>query len=105
MYRSLTRLSLLLSGLVVAAGSVAATQPVSAQDPGSLTGDLDAILGNPGLTGADVGLVVRAADTGEVLYRHGSDRRHNRAVKRRVGSRARSVSARQVTPRQRREVA
>jgi len=52
---------------------------VSAQDPGSLTKDLDAILANPGLSGAGVGLVVRAADTGEVLYRHESDRRQQPA--------------------------
>lgn len=69
--RSLARLSMLLAGLVVAGSSVAATAPVSAQDPGSLTRDLDAILNNPGLAGSDVGVVVRAADTGEVLYRRG----------------------------------
>src|SRR2546429_8460620 len=79
MHRSLARRFLVLPGLVVAAGSVAAAQLVSAQDPGSRTRDLDAILGNPGLAGADVGLVVRAADTGDVLYRHGSDRRQQPA--------------------------
>lgn len=76
---SLTRTSLLLTGLVVAASGVATTQPVSAQDPNSLTRDLDAILANPGLTGTDVALVVRAADTGEVLYRRGSERRQQPA--------------------------
>jgi serine-type D-Ala-D-Ala carboxypeptidase/endopeptidase (penicillin-binding protein 4) len=65
------RFSLLLAGLVVAAGSA----PVAAQDPDPLGRDLDAILAHPGLAGTDVGLVVRAADTGEVLYRRGSDRR------------------------------
>jgi D-alanyl-D-alanine carboxypeptidase/D-alanyl-D-alanine-endopeptidase (penicillin-binding protein 4) len=72
---SLARLSLILTGVVVAAAGGATTTPVAAQDPAALTRDLDAILGNPGLSGADVGLVVRAADTGETLYRHGSDRR------------------------------
>jgi serine-type D-Ala-D-Ala carboxypeptidase/endopeptidase (penicillin-binding protein 4) len=76
---SLVRISVLATGLLVAASSVATTQPVSAQDPGSLTKDLDAILANPGLSGAGVGLVVRAADTGEVLYRHESDRRQQPA--------------------------
>jgi D-alanyl-D-alanine carboxypeptidase/D-alanyl-D-alanine-endopeptidase (penicillin-binding protein 4) len=69
----------LATGLLVAASSVATIQPVSAQDPGSLTKDLDAILANPALAGADIGLVVRAADTGEVLYRHESDRRQQPA--------------------------
>src|SRR5690349_11280771 len=76
---SLVRISVLATGLLVAASSVATVQPVSAQDPGALTKDLDAILANPGLAGADIGLVVRAADTGEVLYRHESDRRQQPA--------------------------
>src|SRR6266545_3142225 len=76
---SLVRISVLATGLLVAASSVATSAPVSAQDPGSLTKDLDAILANPGLSGAGVGLVVRAADTGEVLYRHESDRRQQPA--------------------------
>jgi serine-type D-Ala-D-Ala carboxypeptidase/endopeptidase (penicillin-binding protein 4) len=73
---SRTRVSLLLSGLLLA---VVPTQAVVAQDRGSLAGDLDAILAHPGLAGADVGLVVRAADTGEVLYTRGGDRRQQPA--------------------------
>jgi D-alanyl-D-alanine carboxypeptidase/D-alanyl-D-alanine-endopeptidase (penicillin-binding protein 4) len=41
-----------------------------AQAPATLSQDLDALLANPSLTGADVGLVVRDADTGSTLYEH-----------------------------------
>lgn len=78
MPRSLTRVSLLLAGVLLAI-SPQVSGPVAAENQDSLTTDLDAILANPGLAGSDVGLVVRAADTGEVLYRRGSDRRQQPA--------------------------
>ncbi|HEU5474574.1 MAG TPA: D-alanyl-D-alanine carboxypeptidase/D-alanyl-D-alanine-endopeptidase [Actinophytocola sp.] len=69
-----------LTGVLVAVTAVAvgAGAPVSAQDRDPLAGDLDAILANPGLAGADVALVVRGAD-GTELYRRGSDRRQQPA--------------------------
>jgi D-alanyl-D-alanine carboxypeptidase/D-alanyl-D-alanine-endopeptidase (penicillin-binding protein 4) len=67
--RRLSRISLMLSGLALLAGSAVTSVPVAAEDRATLTGDLDAILDNPALAGADVGLVVRAADGGDVLYR------------------------------------
>ncbi|HEV2778588.1 MAG TPA: D-alanyl-D-alanine carboxypeptidase/D-alanyl-D-alanine-endopeptidase [Actinophytocola sp.] len=77
--RRSSRLSLLLIGVLVAAGSGVTGAPVSAQDRDSLGRDLDAILANPGLAGSDVGLVVRRADTGEVLYHRAGDRRQQPA--------------------------
>ncbi|WP_158847709.1 D-alanyl-D-alanine carboxypeptidase/D-alanyl-D-alanine endopeptidase [Saccharothrix deserti] len=47
----------------------------SAQVEDTLGRDLSAILTNPGLSGADVGLVVRHADTGAVLFTTRSDKR------------------------------
>ncbi|QWF77517.1 D-alanyl-D-alanine carboxypeptidase/D-alanyl-D-alanine endopeptidase [Amycolatopsis sp. CA-230715] len=41
--------------------------------------DLDAVLSSPSLAGADIGLVVRKASTGEVLYTRQSDRRRQPA--------------------------
>jgi D-alanyl-D-alanine carboxypeptidase/D-alanyl-D-alanine-endopeptidase (penicillin-binding protein 4) len=78
MHRS-SRLSLLLIGVLVAAGSAVTGAPVSAQDRDSLGRDLDAILANPGLAGSDVGLVVRQANGGEVIYRRAGDRRQQPA--------------------------
>jgi D-alanyl-D-alanine carboxypeptidase/D-alanyl-D-alanine-endopeptidase (penicillin-binding protein 4) len=46
-----------------------------AVDNEALTRDLDAILADPALTGADVGLVVRDANTGDVVYTRTSARR------------------------------
>jgi serine-type D-Ala-D-Ala carboxypeptidase/endopeptidase (penicillin-binding protein 4) len=66
---------LLLIGLV---GAVSPVSSVSAQDRGDLGADLDAILANPALTGADVGLVVRTLD-GQTVYQHSSDRRRQPA--------------------------
>lgn len=75
------RMLVLLAGLVLLVGVVGALSPVSAvsaQDRGDLGADLDAILANPGLAGADVGLVVRTLD-GETVYQHSSDRRRQPA--------------------------
>jgi D-alanyl-D-alanine carboxypeptidase/D-alanyl-D-alanine-endopeptidase (penicillin-binding protein 4) len=72
------RIPLVLAGVLLVL-SPQVGGPVVAEAPDTLTKDLDAILANPGLAGSDVGLVVRAADTGEVLYRHGSDRRQQPA--------------------------
>jgi D-alanyl-D-alanine carboxypeptidase/D-alanyl-D-alanine-endopeptidase (penicillin-binding protein 4) len=72
------RVPLLLAGVLLVL-SPQVSDPVAAESPDSLARDLDAILANPGLAGSDVGLVVRAADTGEVLYRRGSDRRQQPA--------------------------
>jgi D-alanyl-D-alanine carboxypeptidase/D-alanyl-D-alanine-endopeptidase (penicillin-binding protein 4) len=72
---------ILLAGLVLLIGVVGALSPVSsvsAQDRGDLGADLDAILNNPGLAGADVGLVVKTLD-GETLYQRSSDRRQQPA--------------------------
>jgi D-alanyl-D-alanine carboxypeptidase/D-alanyl-D-alanine-endopeptidase (penicillin-binding protein 4) len=71
----------LLCGLVLLIGVVGAVSPVSsvsAQDRGDLGADLDAILANPGLAGADPGLVVKTLD-GEIVYQHSSDRRRQPA--------------------------
>jgi D-alanyl-D-alanine carboxypeptidase/D-alanyl-D-alanine-endopeptidase (penicillin-binding protein 4) len=69
----------LLAGLVLLIGAVGAVSPVSAaQDRGALGADLDAILADPGLAGADVGLVVRTLD-GEIVYQRSSDRRQQPA--------------------------
>jgi D-alanyl-D-alanine carboxypeptidase/D-alanyl-D-alanine-endopeptidase (penicillin-binding protein 4) len=59
--------SLALLGILALVGGAGLASPVSAQDRGVLAADLDAILGTPGLAGADVGLVVRTLD-GEVVY-------------------------------------
>lgn len=72
------RLVALLAGLVLLIGGVGAVSPVSAQDRGDLGADLDAILADPGLAGADVGLVVTTLD-GERVYQRSSDRRQQPA--------------------------
>lgn len=82
--RPLAGLSVLLTGLALAAGSVVVLAPqvgapVAAQDRDALGSDLDALLAHPGLVAADVGLVVRSADDGEVLYRRGGERRQQPA--------------------------
>jgi serine-type D-Ala-D-Ala carboxypeptidase/endopeptidase (penicillin-binding protein 4) len=64
----------LLAGLILVAGAA----PVQAQDRSALGADLDAILADPGLAGADVGLVVTTLD-GEPVYRRASDRRQQPA--------------------------
>ncbi|WP_169515779.1 D-alanyl-D-alanine carboxypeptidase/D-alanyl-D-alanine endopeptidase [Amycolatopsis nigrescens] len=69
-----TVLLLLLAGLL--AGPAGAP---TAQGGDSLGRDLDTILADPSLAGADVGVVVRAASTGEVLYTRQSDRRRQPA--------------------------
>ncbi|MET0233558.1 MAG: D-alanyl-D-alanine carboxypeptidase/D-alanyl-D-alanine-endopeptidase [Kibdelosporangium sp.] len=54
-------------------------QTVSAQARDELVVDLDALVRDPSLRGASVGLVVRHADTGELLYNTQSDLRRQPA--------------------------
>jgi serine-type D-Ala-D-Ala carboxypeptidase/endopeptidase (penicillin-binding protein 4) len=61
---SLALAAVLFTGLT-ASGLV---ETVAAQPAGKLAVDLDALLRDPGLNGAGVGLVVRHAETGELLY-------------------------------------
>ncbi|QQQ73593.1 D-alanyl-D-alanine carboxypeptidase/D-alanyl-D-alanine-endopeptidase [Saccharothrix sp. 6-C] len=67
--------------LVLAAVAFVATPaadlvtPASARADDALTRDLDAIIGSTALAGADVGLVVRHADTGAVVYSRDGDER------------------------------
>jgi len=68
-----------LVGLIVVAGLSVPVGVPTAQDANPLGHDLDAILAAPSLAGSDVGLVVRKADTGEVLYTRQSDRRRQPA--------------------------
>lgn len=68
----------LLAGLVLVIGAVGSVSPVAAQDRGGLGSDLDGILADPGLAGADVGLVVRTVG-GEIVYQRSSDRRQQPA--------------------------
>jgi D-alanyl-D-alanine carboxypeptidase/D-alanyl-D-alanine-endopeptidase (penicillin-binding protein 4) len=80
----------LLAGLVLLIGAVGAVSPmsaVSAQDRGDLGADLDAILANPGLAGADVGLVVKTLD-GQTVYQHSSDGRQQPASNAKLASSA-----------------
>jgi D-alanyl-D-alanine carboxypeptidase/D-alanyl-D-alanine-endopeptidase (penicillin-binding protein 4) len=64
---------------LVAAGLSVPVGAPTAQDANALGRDLDAILAAPSLTGSDVGLVVRKADTGEVLYTRQSAQRRQPA--------------------------
>jgi PBP4 family serine-type D-alanyl-D-alanine carboxypeptidase len=57
--------------LVMGAGIVAAAAPASAA-PGDLKTDIDAILTDARLNGASIGVIVRDAGTGAVLYDRGS---------------------------------
>ncbi len=87
------RVLVLLAGFVLLIGAVGAVSPmssVSAQDGpdrGDLGADLDAILADPGLTGADVGLVVTTLD-GEAVYQRSSDRRQQPASNAKLASSA-----------------
>ena len=65
----------LVAGALLVFGLV---PPVVAQDRGALAADLDAILAAPGLTGADVGLVVRTLD-GQTVYTRDAGRRQQPA--------------------------
>src|ERR1700754_3208965 len=68
----------LLAGLILLIGLVGTLSPLSspagAQDRSDLGADLDAILANPALAGADVGLVVKTLG-GDTVYQRSSDRR------------------------------
>jgi D-alanyl-D-alanine carboxypeptidase/D-alanyl-D-alanine-endopeptidase (penicillin-binding protein 4) len=67
---------LLLVGAILVGTPVSGLTPwVSAASDNPLGQDLDSILADQRLRGADVGLVVRKADTGEVLYSSQSSRR------------------------------
>jgi len=81
--RPTSRLTLFVAVLVLFAGALFAVlpgvvAPATAQDRDTLGKDLDAILADPGLGGADVGLVVRTLD-GETLYNRSGDRRQQPA--------------------------
>lgn len=65
----------LAAALVTAVPASHLATGASAQAQDTLHQDLSAILAAPGLRGADVGLVVRDADTGDVLFSRESDRR------------------------------
>jgi PBP4 family serine-type D-alanyl-D-alanine carboxypeptidase len=78
--RRSTRFALLLAGGVVAASGVVAPAqatprpaPAVKSAAGDLKTDLDQILSDSRLNGATAGLIVRNADTGEVLYTHNVD--------------------------------
>lgn len=61
------------AALVAAPGHAAVPKPTSGARtaaPAALGDDLDAILANPKFVGAEVGLTVRNADTGQTLYDH-----------------------------------
>ncbi|MFI9007859.1 D-alanyl-D-alanine carboxypeptidase/D-alanyl-D-alanine-endopeptidase [Actinosynnema sp. NPDC053489] len=65
----------LAAAALVAVPAADLAAPASAVADDALARDLDAIIGNPALAGADVGLVVRRADTGAVLFsRDGGER-------------------------------
>ncbi|MFI6101707.1 D-alanyl-D-alanine carboxypeptidase/D-alanyl-D-alanine-endopeptidase [Lentzea sp. NPDC051213] len=67
----------ILGAVVAAAAGLTLTSSggAVAVDNEALTRDLDAILAGPALVGADVGLVVRDANTGDVVYTRTSSRR------------------------------
>ncbi|MCP2248310.1 D-alanyl-D-alanine carboxypeptidase/D-alanyl-D-alanine endopeptidase [Lentzea aerocolonigenes] len=67
----------LLGAVVAAATGLTLTSSggAVAVDNEALTRDLDAILADPGLKGADVGITVRDANTGEVVYTRSGGRR------------------------------
>jgi PBP4 family serine-type D-alanyl-D-alanine carboxypeptidase len=64
-------IALLFAGGVIAASGVAV--PAQAAAPGDLKTDLDQILSDSRLNGATVGVTVRNAGTGAVLYSHNAD--------------------------------
>ncbi|HUQ55449.1 D-alanyl-D-alanine carboxypeptidase/D-alanyl-D-alanine endopeptidase [Lentzea sp.] len=67
----------ILGAVVAAAAGLTLTSSggAVAVDNEALTADLDTILADPALNGADVGLVVRDANTGDVVYTRTSSRR------------------------------
>ena len=78
--RRSTGFAVLLAGGVVAASGVVApahaatgSAPVTRQAAGDLKTDLDKIISDSRLNGATVGLTVRNANTGAVLYDHNAD--------------------------------
>jgi D-alanyl-D-alanine carboxypeptidase/D-alanyl-D-alanine-endopeptidase (penicillin-binding protein 4) len=74
--RSLVGTSLALAAVLLAGLPASGLVPtVSAQAGGQLGTDLDALLHDPSLRGGNVGLVVREADSGNLLYNSQSDRR------------------------------
>ncbi|MFA1546875.1 D-alanyl-D-alanine carboxypeptidase/D-alanyl-D-alanine endopeptidase [Actinomadura chokoriensis] len=70
MHGQLARISAVLLAGVVALTAPAV--PAGASAPGDLGGDLDAVLADPRLDGATVGVVVRDARTGAVRYSRGA---------------------------------
>ena len=78
--RSLAGSSLVLAAVLLAGVSASGlVHPVAAQPGGKLAVDLDTLLRDPVLKGAGVGLVVRHADTGELLYGSQGDLRRQPA--------------------------
>jgi D-alanyl-D-alanine carboxypeptidase/D-alanyl-D-alanine-endopeptidase (penicillin-binding protein 4) len=70
------RVRLLAAVVAVAAGlSLSSSGGAGAAGDEALTADLDAILADKALKGADIGVVVRDANTGEVVYTRQSGRR------------------------------
>ena len=61
--------------VLVLAVALAPATALAEPDPAVLARELDAALGDPRLDGAQVGLVVRSATTGEVLYTRGGSTR------------------------------
>lgn len=74
--RSLVGSSLALAAVLFAGLPASGlVHTVSAQGGGELGTDLDVLVHDPSLRGGTIGLVVRKADTGELLYSSQSDRR------------------------------
>jgi serine-type D-Ala-D-Ala carboxypeptidase/endopeptidase (penicillin-binding protein 4) len=68
-------LALLLAGVVVTGVATPAQAAVPARASGDLKTDIDQILADSRLNGATVGVTVRNARTGAVLYSHDADQR------------------------------
>ncbi len=73
-FRHRSMLIIGLSAALLGLPAAGLANGAGAQAPTTLSQDLDALLANPALTGADVGLVVKDAITGSTLYdHHGAD--------------------------------
>ena len=73
-FRHRSMLIIGLSAALLGLPAAGLANGASAQAPTTLSQDLDALLANPALAGANVGLVVKDAATGSTLYdHHGTD--------------------------------